>query len=101
MGEMWLEGERGVLRLDGDARLWWKPHGGPEVQHPYHPGGPGVFGGASLALQAHVLAHLHDGTALENRARDYLNNLHVQAALYRSHASGQRVSMATFDPHHP
>ena len=30
MGEMWLEGERGVLRLDGDARLWWKPHHGPE-----------------------------------------------------------------------
>ena len=24
MGEMWLEGERGVLRLDGEARLWWK-----------------------------------------------------------------------------
>ncbi len=29
MGEMWLEGERGVMRLDGDARLWWKPHGRP------------------------------------------------------------------------
>ena len=28
MGEAWLEGERGVLRLDGDARLWWKPHHG-------------------------------------------------------------------------
>ena len=26
MGEMWLEGSAGVLRLDGDARLWWKPH---------------------------------------------------------------------------
>jgi len=24
MGEMWIEGARGVLRLDGDARLWWK-----------------------------------------------------------------------------
>ena len=101
MGEMWLEGERGVLRLDGDARLWWKPHGGPEAEHPYHPGGPGVFGGASLALQAHVLAYLREGKALENAAREYLNNLHVQAATYHSHASGRRVSMATFDPHQP
>ena len=101
MGEMWLEGERGVLRLDGDARLWWKPHGSAESEHRYHPGGPGVFGGASLALQAHVLAHLRDGQPLENSARDYLHNLHVQAAAYHSHASGQRVSMATFDPHHP
>ena len=24
MGETWLGGERGVMRLDGNARLWWK-----------------------------------------------------------------------------
>ena len=101
LGEMWLEGEQGVMRLDGDARLWWKPHGAPETEHPYHPGGPGVFGGASLALQAHVLAHLRQSKPLENSARDYLKNLHVQSAVYHSHASGQRVPMATFDPHHP
>lgn len=101
MGEMWLEGERGVMRLDGDARLWWKPQGGPEAEHSYDPGGPGVFGGASLALQTHVLAHLRQGMPLENSARDYLKNLHVQAALYHSHASGRRVPMATFDPHQP
>ncbi len=102
MGEMWLEGERGVMRLDGDARLWWQPHGGSEVQHTYDDGaGRGAFGGASTALQAHVLAHLRSGGALENSARDYLPNLHVQAALYQSHASGRRVPMAGFDPHHP
>jgi len=101
MGEMWLEGERGVLRLDGDASLWWKPHGAAETRHTYHRGGPGVFGGASLALQAHVLAHLRHGKVLENSARDYLNNLHVQAAVYRSNESGRRVPMATFEPHPP
>lgn len=101
MGEMWLDGERGVMRLDGDARLWWKPHQGPEAEHLYHPGGPGVFGGASTALQAHVLAHLRHGAPLENGARDYLHNLHVQAAVYRSHAQGHRVVMAGFDPHQP
>jgi D-apiose dehydrogenase len=102
MGEMWLEGERGVMRLDGDARLWWQPHGGTEVPHAYDDGaGRGAFGGASTALQAHVLAHLREGTALENSARDYLANLHVQVAIYRSHATGRRVPMAGFDPHHP
>ena len=100
MGEMWLEGEAGVMRLDGDARLWWKPHQGAEARHAYDDGaGRGVFGGASTALQAHVLAHLRSGAPLENGARDYLNNLHVQAAIYHSHASGRRVPMATFDPH--
>ena len=38
MGELWLEGSAGVLRLDGDARLWWKPHHGDEVAHRLRPG---------------------------------------------------------------
>jgi predicted dehydrogenase len=102
MGEMWLEGERGVMRLDGEARLWWLPHQGAETQHAYDDGaGRGAFGGASTALQAHVLAHLRQGAPLENGARDYLANLQVQAAVYQSHASGRRVPMAGFDPHHP
>jgi D-apiose dehydrogenase len=99
MGQMWLEGERGVLRLDGDARLWWKPHHGAETEHVYAQGGTGAFGGACTALQAHVLAHLRTGAALHNSARDYLINLHVQAAVYHSHATGRRVVMAQFDPH--
>lgn len=100
MGEMWLEGERGVMRLDGDARLWWKPHHRPEAEHAYPHDAPGAFGGACTALQAHVLAHLRDGAALENSATDYLANLHVQAAVYHSHHTGRRVAMAQFDPHH-
>jgi predicted dehydrogenase len=99
MGEMWLEGERGVMRLDGDANLWWKPHLGAEVEHAYRRGSAGAFGGASTALQAHVLAHLRDGAPLENAAHDYLANLYVQAAVYQSHATGRRVPMANFDPH--
>ncbi len=102
MGEMWLEGERGVLRLDGNACLWWKPHQGQEEEHLYPHGAAGAFGGACTALQAHVVAHLRDGSALENSARDYLANLHVQAAVYHSHQTGRRVTMAQFDPdnHH-
>lgn len=102
MGELWLEGERGVMRMDGEARLWWKPHQESEARHAYDDGaGRGAFGGASTALQAHVLAHLRQGAALENGARDYLVNLHVQAAIYHSHASGLRVPMAAFDPQTP
>ncbi len=101
MGEMWLEGERGVLRLDGDARLWWKPHHGPEQRHLYDRGNGAAFSGACTALQSHVLAHLRHGAPLENSARDYLANLQVQAAVYHSHASGRRVEMADFSPSHP
>jgi D-apiose dehydrogenase len=101
LGEMWVEGEHGVMRLDGDARLWWQAHGAAETEHHYDQGTPSAFGGACGALQAHVLAHLRHGAPLQNGAREYLTNLHVEAAAYHSHATGQRVSMAGFNPHHP
>lgn len=96
MGEMWLEGEAGVLRLDGDARLWWKSHHGAEHEHAYDRGTASAFGGACTALQAHVLAHLGSGAPLENAAADYLLNLEIQEAVYHSHATGRRVEMASF-----
>jgi predicted dehydrogenase len=98
LGEMWLEGEAGVLRLDGDARLWWQPHGGRELEHAYPHDAPGAFGGAVTALQSHVLRHFEQGAALENSAAEYLHNLHVQEAIYHSHATGRRVEMASFVP---
>ena len=98
MGEMWLEGEAGVLRLDGDARLWWKPHHADEREHRYDAGPPTFGGGCCGALQAHVVAHLLRGTPAENTAADYLTNLRVQEAAYASHATGRRIALAGFDP---
>ena len=94
MGEMWLEGSAGVLRLDGDARLWWKPHHGPERLHAYDRGDEAQFGGGCVeALQRHVVAHLTRDAPLANRGRDYLVNLRVQEAAYRSHETGCRVAL--------
>ncbi len=99
LGEMWLEGDRGVLRLDGDARWWFKPHHGLECEHVYDSGPGGTFGGgACAALQQHVLDALQNGTLFENSAQDYLRNLVIQEAVYGSHASGQRIEIETFVP---
>jgi predicted dehydrogenase len=98
MGEMWLEGSHGVLRLDGDARLWWKPHRGDEREHLYDRG-PETFGGGCCgALQRHVVAHLTEGSVVENTIADYLENLRVQEAAYESHATGRRIALAGYDP---
>lgn len=69
MGEMWLEGERGVLRLDGDARLWCKPHHGTEAEHTYPRGGSSAFGAACTALHAHVDAFLKDAESVRKSVR--------------------------------
>ena len=94
MGEMWLEGSGGVLRLDGRGRLWLKPHRAPEDEHAYDRGNDALFGGGCVeALQRHVVAHLAHGAPLENAGRDYLVNLHVQDAVYRSHEEGRRIAL--------
>ena len=93
MGEMWLEGSGGVLRLDGRGRLWWKPHGGDEVEHVYAWDERGYGGDCVYALQAHVVAHLLDGAPLETRARDYLRNVEIEEAVYRSAKDGRRIPL--------
>ncbi len=99
MGEMWLEGSKGVLHLDGDARLWWKPHHGAQVQHVYPDGGADGFGGgACAALQRHVLDSIAHDVPAENTALAYLDNLRVQEAVYHSHRTGQRVVLTDFHP---
>jgi predicted dehydrogenase len=99
MGECWLEGAAGVLRLDGDARLWWKAHQGPEAEHRYDRGRDDTFGGGACdALQAHVLRHLREGAPLENGGRDYLAVMKIVDAAYASHAEGRRIEIASFNP---
>lgn len=94
MGEMWLEGEKGVLRLDGDARLWWKPHQHPETEHRYDRGPDDAYGGGCcIALQRHVVEGLVRKKELENTGREYLANLRVQEAVYRSSAEGRRIHL--------
>jgi D-apiose dehydrogenase len=91
MGEMWLEGANGVLRLDGRARLWWKAHGEAEVQHHYQWHDRAFAGDAVYALQHHVVTHLRAGTPIENSARAYLRNLDIQEAVYQSHQQGRWI----------
>ena len=99
LGEAWVEGSAGVLRLDGDAELWWRPYQQPEVLHQYDRSRDEPFGGGACEwLQRHVVAHFVSGAPLVNTARDYLVNLRVQEAVYRSAAEGRRIELASFDP---
>lgn len=99
LGEMWIEGESGVIRLDGNAVLYFKPHGKSEEVLPYSRGDDSQFGGGACgALQAHVVAALRSGQRPENSALDYLPNLLIQEAVYASHEQGQRILIDHFQP---
>ncbi|MEO1103379.1 MAG: Gfo/Idh/MocA family oxidoreductase, partial [Pseudomonadota bacterium] len=93
MGELTIEGSHGSLRLTGDGAMFLRQFGeNEEHTHPYSIG-EGFAGGAVAALQAHVLAHLIDGAPLENSAADYLANLEIEEAVYRSAAQGRKLAL--------
>lgn len=94
MGEMWIDAKAGTLQLFGDGTMTLRRFGFNDHEPVSYPLKADEFaGGAVAALQAHVLDHLIDGAPLENPARDYLANLHVEEAVYRSAETGQAIAL--------
>ena len=94
MGTLLVEGTKGRLRLDGDGGLWFKPHGGEEVAHPYVWEDRGYGGDCVYALQAHVVAHLVTGSPVENTAREYLRNVEIEQAIYRANDEARWIDLS-------
>ena len=92
MGEMLVEGEKGVIRLDGDGRLFhrgFKTNEETAILHEWQD--RGFAGDSVLAFQRHVVDHLLGRGGIVNSARDYLVNLRIEAAVYRSSTEGRLV----------
>jgi predicted dehydrogenase len=94
MGSLHVEGPLGTIRLDGDGALWIKPHGGEEVAHAYHWEDRAYGGDCVFALQRHVVAHLAEGAPIENTGREYLRNVAIEEAIYRSNDEGRWIDLA-------
>jgi D-apiose dehydrogenase len=92
MGMLLLEGSEGSIRLDGQGRIFLRKSGEAETEHPYRWENRGYGGDSVHALQAHVLEHLRSGAPVENTGRDYLRNLVVEDAVYRSHEEGRWIA---------
>lgn len=93
MGEHWLEGANGVLRLDGYGRLHWKAHGAPEVHHAYKWSNVGFAGDCVYRQQKHLIESLSSGRVPVNTGREYLRNYAVEEAVYRSHEERRFIDL--------
>lgn len=93
-GEMFLEGSKGVMRLDGYGRLWLKPHGENESEYQYEWENRNFSGDCVYSLLSHVMSHLENGDSIENTGSDYLANLYIEEAIYLSHQEKRRVDIA-------
>lgn len=94
MGEMLIEGEKGVLALDGDGGISFRAHGDDDsVAHPYDWANLDFGGDCVHALQRHVIDHRLGRRAVENSAQAYLNNIMIEEAVYASHAEQRRIPL--------
>ena len=92
-GEFLIEGSGGTIRLYANGRLTVHPLGQTEQEHPYVYSRSGFAGECVLATQRHFIECLADGQPFETNARDYLKNLEVVDAAYRSAADNRPVSV--------
>lgn len=94
LGEALLEGSKASVSLLGSGELSLRQFGSqiadiilPAIQH------RGFAGDCAHALQSHVALGIKAGTVLENEATDYLPVLEIEAAIYQSAKSGQKIAL--------
>lgn len=102
IGDMWIEGLRGTLRLDGDGGLHHRRFGENEERTiDYTWSRAGFAGDCVFALQRATLDALRAGEVPENTAAAYLANLAIEDAVYRSNETGQRLTLSKDGPDAP
>ncbi|MCF7353171.1 Gfo/Idh/MocA family oxidoreductase [Vibrio sp. CK2-1] len=94
MGEMLIEGTKGVLRMDGDAHIYFRAFQSKEEVEINYQWRDHSFGGDCVFnLISHIVAHYTQGTLLENQASEYLTNLKIEEAIYLSNEKRIRVDI--------
>ena len=93
MGEMLIEGSEAVLRLDGAGRIFIRSHGHSEREHSYHWDNRGFAGDSVFACQTHLVQCLLNDLPTPISGREYLQNLHVEDAIYESDRTGTLMTL--------
>ncbi|SLN38270.1 Gfo/Idh/MocA family protein [Pseudooctadecabacter jejudonensis] len=94
MGEAAFEGTAGTLTLTGDGAVHLRPFGELTNDMVVPPDSFDGFGGDCVhALQSHVVDAIRHARTPENTARDYLTVERIEAAIYASAQSGQKIPL--------
>ena len=94
IGDMWVEGSEGTLRLNGDGQIFFRSFGkNNEEEIPFSWEARGFAGDSVYRTQHQIIEHLDHGTSITNTARDYLTNLRAEEAIYLSSMTGRRIDI--------
>jgi D-apiose dehydrogenase len=90
-GELRVEGDRGMVRMTPEGRLWLTVYGEAEREHEYERPEEGYKGDSVHAFQQHAVDCLRTGAACESEGRAYLQTVAAVLACYRSAETDARV----------
>ena len=94
MGELFLEGPEGVITLDGNGAIGLRAHGSNQTQDiDYDWNNQGFGGDCVFLLQQAAVAGLRGEGPLENLASDYLANIAIEEAVYRSNDESRKITL--------
>ncbi|MBT8424874.1 MAG: Gfo/Idh/MocA family oxidoreductase [Silicimonas sp.] len=95
MGEGFVEGTGGTLRITGDGAVRFRAFGASDEDLVLAPEDWPGFGGDSVhAFQSHVVDGILDWSEIETLADSYLTVLGIEDAIYRSAAEGRKMEVA-------
>jgi predicted dehydrogenase len=92
-GTVRLDGSKGHLELDLEGNLTLKLLGQPSRRLDYPHTRDGFAGDCVYAIQRHFVDRMRDGAPFESTGEDYLKSTALMEACYRSHATGQVISL--------
>ncbi len=94
MGELLVDGEKGVLSLSGDGEIHFRKAGSNAAELiPFSWDDNGFGGDCVFNFTRHVVNHYVSGTPLTNTAREYLKNLQLEELAYASAIDGCRKTV--------
>ena len=94
MGELKVEGSQGTITLDGFGKIYLRPFESNKAQEIAYDWSDADFGADCVYLtNKHVVDHLRLGTPAMNRAAEYLTNLRIEEAVYRSAETGAKIDL--------
>ncbi|MBT8186051.1 MAG: gfo/Idh/MocA family oxidoreductase, partial [Eudoraea sp.] len=92
-GSILIDGNKGSIRLYEDGQISIKKLGEVEKKHPYHFEKINFAGDCVYTTQKHFVECLLTEKPFETDAAEYLKNIRVQDAIYKSSELGSRVSV--------
>ncbi len=84
MGAFALEGDRGMVRMTADGKLWLTEHGTPEAPHDFPATDQGYKGDSLRAMSQHAVGCFQSGAPAESEGREYLKTVAAVFACYQS-----------------